>query len=54
MEDKRIYDVRIAMAGIISLTAMEITALLIGINGLLFTVVIAAVAGIAGYNLRKK
>ena len=39
---------------IISLTILEIYALSQGINGSLFTIVIAAIAGLGGYIIPKK
>ena len=40
-----------ALAAIAAITAMEIVALSHGIDGTLFIVVVATVAGIAGYEL---
>lgn len=45
--------VEIAVTAIIALTVLEGLALWTGHNGVLFAVVIAAISGIAGYNLRK-
>jgi len=36
------------------LTALEMTALITGLDGQLFTVVIAAIAGIGGYTIADK
>jgi len=38
-------DYRIVIVGLVCLTTLEVTALLCGINGTLFTIVIIAIAG---------
>ena len=43
-----------SITAILCLTAIEITALLKGINGVLLAAVIAAVAGLGGYVVAKK
>jgi len=50
MKDKTIK----ALAGITGLTILEITALTLGYDGMLFGVVIAAIAGLAGYTIGRK
>ena len=51
MTDK--IDWRIATCAIIALAAIEITALLNGIDGTLMVLIVAAIAGVAGYKLKK-
>jgi hypothetical protein len=40
------------MLAIVCLTALEITALLMGIDGALFSTVIATIAALAGYTIK--
>ena len=49
----RKIDWRIALTGIISITILESIALIKSIDGALFTLAIVAVAGIAGFKLKR-
>ena len=44
-------DWRIVITAIVALTALEITALCVGVNGSLFTTVIIVIAGLAGWSV---
>jgi len=48
MEDRT----AIVLMAIACLTALECFALYLGINGTLFTLIVAAIAGLAGFELR--
>lgn len=48
MEDKW----KVACLAIICLTILEIAAMLVGINGYLFGVIVAAIAALAGYKIK--
>ena len=48
---KEYIDWRIVIVAIIALTVLEIYALSQGINGILFTTIIAVIAGLAGWTL---
>lgn len=39
---------------IVGLTIMEVAALHYGVNGTVFTLVVAAVAGLGGYSIRRR
>ncbi len=49
----RALDWRIAVVGIVTLGGLEAYALSQGINGALFTLAAVAIAGIAGFKLRR-
>lgn len=49
---KPVIQLIIAMTAIICLTTIEIYALYQGIDGLLFTIVVAIIAGIAGFEAK--
>ena len=51
MTTKKKVDWRIVCVALVCLTGLEIYALSQGINGTIFSVVIAIIAGIAGYTL---
>ena len=44
----------VKMTAILALAILESTALLVGLDGQIFTVVVAAIAGLAGYEIGKK
>lgn len=44
----------IVITAIICLTLLELVALAMGFNGTLFTIIVAAIAGLAGYNIKGK
>ena len=48
MKDKTI----ITVTAIGAITAIEVAALLMGLNGILLTVTIAAIAGLGGYEVK--
>lgn len=50
---KEKIDWRIAITAIICLTVLEVYAMFQGINGTLFAGIVAVIAGLAGYKLRK-
>lgn len=45
-------DNALALFGIAALVMLEVAALQAGVNGKVFTLVVAAIAGLAGYSLR--
>ncbi len=47
-ENGKRRDYRIVICAICALTVLEVTALLKGVNGTLFGIIVAAIAGIAG------
>ena len=49
----RNLDWRIALAGILSIAGLEAFALSKGIDGALFSLALVAIAGIAGFKLRR-
>jgi len=48
MKRKKV-DHRIVMTAILGLVTLEVVALLTGVNGTLFTMIIAIIAGLAGW-----
>ena len=44
-------DYRVLMTAIVGLVALEIAAIYNGINGTMFSVIVAAIAGLAGWSL---
>lgn len=45
---------RVECLAILALMVMEVVAMLKGIDGVMFSLVVASIAGIAGYELRPK
>jgi len=48
MRDKNVL---VLLTAIICLTALEVTAMLTGIDGYLFSLIVVAIAGIAGFKM---
>ncbi len=48
---KKIKDGKIVIAAIISLTILDVVALMNGIDGILMTTVMAIIAGLAGWTI---
>ena len=54
MAKKKSIDWRVTLGGMVCLTAAELYALSQGINGIIFTVYVAVIAGAIGENMDKQ